>query len=289
MVLLNTAWNHIRRSPYQTFAAVLIVLQTFFVITMFSLIIYVSSKTISYFESVPQVTAFFNNEVKQKDIDSLKKQIEEDGKASSVKFVSKNEALDIYKQQNKEDDPLLLELVTADILPASLEVSAIKIDDLPVISDMLKSSPLVQKVIYQKDVVTTLKSWTDALRKIGIAVVLVLALDSILIMVIIIGMKVAQKKEEIEVVRLLGATNWYVRWPFMFEGIGYGVFGALVGWLLSMGVLWYVTPFLYYFLKGIPVLPIDPLLLVGILGGELVLAVVLGVVSSFLAVLRYLK
>ncbi|MEK7092386.1 MAG: permease-like cell division protein FtsX, partial [Patescibacteria group bacterium] len=206
MVLLNTAWNHIRRSPYQTFAAVLIVLQTFFVITMFSLIIYVSSKTISYFESVPQVTAFFKNEVKQKDIDSLKKQIEEDGKASSVKFVSKNEALDIYKQQNKEDDPLLLELVTADILPASLEVSAIKIDDLPVISDMLKSSPLVQKVIYQKDVVTTLKAWTDALRKIGIAIVLVLALDSILIMVIIIGMKVSQKKEEIEVERLLGAT-----------------------------------------------------------------------------------
>lgn len=289
MVLLNTTWNHIRRSPYQTFAAVLIVLQTFFVITMFSLIVYVSSKTISYFESVPQVTAFFKNEVKQEDIDSLKKQIEDDGKASGVKSVSKNEALDIYKQQNKEDDPLLLELVTADILPASLEVSAIKIDDLPVISDMLKSSPLVQKVIYQKDVVTMLKAWTDALRKIGIAVVLVLALDSILIMVIIIGMKVSQKKEEIEVVRLLGATNWYVRWPFMFEGIGYGVFGALVGWLFSMGVLWYVTPFLYYFLKGIPVLPIDPLLLVSILGGELVLAVVLGVISSFLAVLRYLK
>jgi cell division transport system permease protein len=289
MALYNTTWHHIRRSPYQTFAAVLIILQTFFVISIFSLIIFISSKTISYFESVPQVTAFFKNEVKPEDIDSLKKQVENSGKAAKVKFVSKNEALEIYKQQNKDDDPLLLDLVTADILPASLEVSAIKIDDLPEISDMLQQSPDVQKVIFQKDVVETLRSWTDDLRKIGFVLTSVLALDSILIMMIIIGIKVSQKKEEIEVMRLLGATNWYIRWPFMLEGIAYAVTGAVIGWLLSMGTLIYATPFLSYFLKGVPIFPIDPLLMLGLLGFELLLALLLGIIASFLAVLRYLK
>lgn len=289
MALLNTTWHHIRRSPYQTFAAVLIILQTFFVISIFSLIVYISSGTISYFESVPQVTAFFKADAKQQDIEGLKAQVEATGKASKIKFVSKNEALEIYKQQNKDDDPLLLDLVTADILPASLEVSAVKIDDLASISETLKSSGAVQRVVFQKDVVATLKAWTDALRKIGIVLIGVLALDSILIMVIIIGIKISQKKEEIEVMRLIGATNWYIRWPFMLEGITYGIGGAVIGWIFSMATLWYATPFLHYFLKGIPVLPINPLLLVGLLGLEIVLAIVLGVISSFLAVLRYLK
>lgn len=289
MPLLNTTWNHIRRSPYQTFAAVLIIFQTFFVISIFALIIYVSSKTISYFESVPQVTAFFKNEANQEDIDALKSQIEGNEKVAKVKFISKNEALEIYKQQNKDDDPLLLDLVTADILPASLEVSANKIDDLSEISEVLKQSPNVQKVVFQKDVVATLRAWTNALRKIGVVLIAVLALDSILIMVIIIGIKISQKKEEIEVMRLLGATNWYIRWPFMLEGISYGLVGALIGWLFSMGAYLYATPYLHYFLKGIPVLPIDPLLLVGLLGVEFLLAIVLGFISSFLAVLRYLK
>ncbi len=288
MAVLKTTWHHVRRSPYQTFAAILIMTLTFFVVSVFTFVIYGSSRIITYFESKPQVTAFFKDEAKPENIDALKDQLKNSGKVEKIKFVSKNEALHIYKEQNK-NDPLLLELVTADILPASLEISAINIQDLSAISDMLKNSSYVQEVIFQKDVVATLTSWTAALRKIGLGLITVLLAVSIFITGTIIGIKISQKKEEIEIMRLLGATYWYIRWPFILEGIFYSFCGSLVGWALASILLWLSTPALNSFLKGIPLLPIDPILLLILLGVEFLLALFLGMFASFLAVLRYLK
>ena len=285
---MKTTWTNIRRSPYQAFAAILIMMLTFLVISFFTFLIGGSSKIVNYFESKPQVTAFFKNEAKQGDINKLENDLQSSGKIASVKYVSKDEALKIYREQNK-NDPLLLDLVTADILPASLEISSLKIEDLSGISDTLKNSPIVQEVVFQKDVVSSLTSWTSALRKIGIALIITLSLVSMFIMVTIIGIKISQKKDDIEIMRLIGATNWYIRWPFIFEGMFYGAIGAFLGWLISSLALWYATPFLSSFLRGIPILPVSPVVLFELLAAELVLAAFLGAFSSFLAVLRYLK
>lgn len=288
MKFLKTTWHHVRRSPYQAFAAIFIITQTFFVVTMFTFVIFGSAKILAYFESLPQVTAFFKNEAKQQDIDIIKKQLEGTGIVSKIHFVSKKEAMAIYKEQNK-NDPLLLDLVTADILPSSLEISTKKIDDLSVVSEVLKKSTIVKEVIFPKDVISRLSEWTKALRKIGIVLIAVLGIDSIFIMAIIISIRISQKKEEIEIMRLIGATGGFIRLPFLFEGVLYGVIGAFIGWILGIGALIYATPFLSSFLSGIPIFPASPLFLIEVLGGELILAVFLGIFSSSLAVLRYLK
>lgn len=284
----KTAWKNIRRSPYQALAAILIMTLTFLAISFFIFLLVGSSQIINYFESKPQVTAFFKNEAKQSDINALENKLSDTGKVSSVNFVSKEEALKIYKEQNK-NDPLLLDLVTADVLPASFEISAVRIEDLGSISDMLKKSPIVSDVIYQKDVVSTLTSWTNAIRKIGISLIVLLSLVSVFIMATIIGIKISQKKEDIEIMRLIGATPWYIRWPFISEGAFYGTVGAVIGWIMATGALLYATPFLESFLKGIPVLPVSFVNLLMLLALELVFAVFLGVISSFIAVFRYLK
>lgn len=288
MRALKTAWKHVRRTPYQAFAAVLIITQAFVVISLFTFLILGSARIIAYFESKPQVIAFFRDEAKQEDIDQLKRTIEETGKVAKIKFVSKHEALKIYQEQNK-DNPLLLDLVTADYLPSSLDISTSKIEDLSSVFDILKSSPIVKEAAFQKDVVATLTSWTNAIRKIGIVLIGVLAIDSIVIMVIIIGIKISKRREEIEIVRLLGATSWYVRWPFLYEGIFYGLCGAFVGWMLASVGLLYSIPFLSQFLGAIPLFPIPPLFFLLLLGVELCLAIILGSIASFIAVLRYLK
>lgn len=288
MKFFKTAWKNIRRSPYQAIAAIFIMTLTFLAFSLFSIIFYGSAKVVNYFESKPQVTAFFKDEAKQADIDALSKDLTKSGLVSSVKFVSKDEALKIYKDQNK-NDPLLLDLVTADILPSSLEISTYKIEDLSVASDTLKKSSIVQEVVFQKDVVSTLTSWTNALRKVGVFVVSLLAITSIFIMVIIIGIKVSQKREDIETMRLIGASSWYVRWPFIIEGVFYGVVGALIGWIVSAGITFWASPHFSSFLKGIPVLPLSPVFLLELLLIEILFAILLGTLSSFLAVFRYLK
>jgi cell division transport system permease protein len=285
---IKNSWKNIRRSPYQAFAAIMIMTLTFLTISFFTFLLLGSSKIVSFFESKPQVTAFFKNEAKQADIDSLRNSLKGNDRIASVKFVSKEEALNIYKEQNK-NDPLLLDLVTADILPSSLEISAVKIEDLTEISETLKTSPIVQEVIFQKDVVATLTSWTSALRTIGIVLVVVLSLVSVFIMVTIIGIKISQRKEDIEIMKLIGATSWHIRWPFIYEGIFYGVAGAFIGWVFSSAVLLYATPFLSSFLKGIPIFPVPYLFFAALLGIEILIAIILGAFSSFMAVLRYLK
>jgi len=288
MKTFETTWRNIRRSPYQAIAAVFVMTLTFLFISFFTFLLFGSSKAIGYFESRPQVTAFFKNEVKQSDIDNLKNELMATNKVANIKFVSKENALKIYKEQNK-NDPLLLELVTADILPASLEISTVKIESLSEINNMFKDSPLVSEVVFQKDVVSVLTSWTNALRGIGLGLIIVSSLVSIFIMVIIIGVKISQKKGDIEIMRLIGAERWYVRWPFILEGIFYGVAGAVLGWLISAGTLWYATPFLVSFLKGMSIFPISLVFLFELLGIEILVAIILGTLSSFLAVLRYLK
>lgn len=285
---LTTTWHNIRRSPYQAFAAISIMTLTFLVISFFTFIILGSSKIISYFESVPQVTAFFKNDAKQANMDSLKKQLLATGKIAKLDFISKKDALKIYQEQNKNDQ-LLLELVNEDILPPAFRISTNDISDLPGIYAILKSSPGIDNVIFQKDVISRLESWTNALRRIGLSLAIVLSLFSTYIMVIIIGIKISQKREDIDIMRLLGATKWYISFPFIFEGITYGLIGAFIGWVISSLTLLYATPALVSFLQGIPLLPVSPIFLLELLGVEMLLAIILGAFSSFLAVLRYLK
>lgn len=281
-------WNHIRRSPYQALAAILIMTLTFLAVSVFTILIIGSSKVITYFESKPQVTAFFKDDAKQDAIESLKADLAATGKVSSMKFVSKDAALKIYREQNK-NDPLLLELVTADVLPSSLEISANNLQDLPDLSVYLKENGSVQEVVYQKDVVAALTTWTNAIRIIGILLIGLLSLVSIFIMSIIIGMKISHKKDEIEIMQLIGATKWYISNPFVLEGIFYGMVGAFVGWFVTSAVLLATTPLLETFLRGIPVVPAPWWFYAALLGGELVLAVILGIFSSILAVMRYIK
>lgn len=193
MSYLKTTWKNIRRSPYQALAAILIMTLTFLTISFFTFLLVGSTKIVNYFESKPQVTAFFKNGTKQDDINQLENKLQSTGKIASIKFVSQDEALKIYQQQNK-NDPLLLDLVTADVLPSSFEISTVKIEDMGTISNMLTKSSIVSDVIYQKDVVSTLTSWTSAIRKLGIALIVLLSLVSIFIMATIIGIKISQKK-----------------------------------------------------------------------------------------------
>jgi len=277
-----------RRNPYQSIAAVFIMVVTFLAISVFAFIVFGSSVVIKHFESKPQVTAFFKADVTQANVDQLQNSLRQTGQVASMKYVSKKDALQIYKEQNR-NDPLLLDLVTEDILPASLEISTTDLKDLGSVSDTLKGSPYIDKVAYQKDIVASLTNLTNLIRFIGITLIIVLALVSIFIMMTVIGFKVSQKKDEIEIMKLLSATNWYIRWPFILEGISYGVVGTLLGWFIASAGLMYATPYLESFLRGIPLFPVSFLFLIGLLAIELFIAVVLSVLASSLAVRRYLK
>lgn len=288
MKTVKSSWRHIRRSPYQSLAAIFITMITFFAISFFCFLVFGSSVIVNYLESRLEVVAFFKDEAKQSDINVLRKSIEDSGVVAQMKFVSKKDALAKYRAQNK-DDPVLLELVTEDILPASLEVSTKKIQDLSPVASKLQGSTLVTLVRYPKDVASTLSKWVNAIKIVGAVFISVLTAESIFIIISIIGFKISQKREEIEIMRLLSATDWYIRWPFILEGIFYAAIGTVLGWATAAAGLWYATPYLQPFLKGIPLLPFSPIFLLELFAGELLISIIIGIFASSVAVLRYLK
>jgi len=277
-----------RRSPYQALAATLIMFLTFFLATVFVLTAGGFQVVLRYFETRPQVTAFLKDETTLEQVDTIKARLAQTGKVKEVKYISKEEALVIYREQNK-NDPLLLEMVTANILPASLEVATKDIAFLPEVAQILKSEPGVEEVVFQEDVVRALHNWTSTLRKIGIGLIGALGLVSLLIILVIIGMKITLRKEEIEILQLIGASPWYIRAPFVFEGMFYGIVGAITAWGISYLLLLYATPFIVKFLSGIPILPVPILFMLSLLGIEILSGIVIGSLGSLLAVRRYLK
>jgi len=286
MTKLKTALKHIRRSPYQSIAAVFMTTVTFLIISIFTLAILGTHTLLTYFESRPQVTAFFQDSATSEQVDSLRTQIKDAISTESITYIGKEEALAIYQDQNK-DNPLLLEMVTADILPASLEVSARSVDDLESIAVIMQDKEYIEEVIYQKDIIDTIKTWVNGVRISGITLSALLLFASLTTIVIILGLKFTARRLEINTLSLLGATPWYIRSPFVIEGVIYSVMGAFLGWGIAYLALLYLTPNLVEFLQGITIFPIPYWIMLTILGGEFLLGLVLGSLASLIATRRY--
>ncbi|MBI3559947.1 hypothetical protein HY087_02365 [Candidatus Gottesmanbacteria bacterium] len=297
MTSLTTAWKHMRRSPYQAMAAILSMFLTLLLAGLFFLATVASYFILHYFESKPQITVYFQDKTSQEAIHKLENDLTATAKTASIKYISKDDALAIYREQNKKD-PLLLEMVTADILPASVEVSATDPKFLSDLEAVIKNAEGVEEVVYQRDVVETLISWTNAIRWVGGSLAGLLAVDSILIVTTIIGMKIALKKQEVEILNLVGASPWYIRAPFLLEGGLYGLFGAGIASVIIAGLTLWLYPFLLVYLGVVPAIggvlsePNSAAFLLsasGFFGGLAGIGFLLGSIGSLVAVERYLK
>lgn len=285
---IEYAKRNIRRTPFQATAAVMVMFLTFFSLLTFIQMAAGSQATLRYFESKPQVIAFFKEGTTDQDIQAIENALFQESRITNTKYVSKEDALQVYRDKNK-NDPALLELVTANILPASLEVSTQSPEDLAPIADILKDEPVVSEVIVPEDVIATLTSLTWIIRVVGLATVGFLMIFALLVIIMIIGFKIRLKRGEIEIMRLLGASPSFIRNPFILEGIFYGVAGAISAWIVSWGLLWYFTPFLQGYLGEIKLLPPDPLFMLILLVSVVIIALTIGGLGSFGAVKRYLK
>lgn len=288
MSSLQTTTRHIRRSPFHATGAILVLSFTFYLFSRFVLESAAIHQLFSHFASLPQAVAFFKDGTSDEEIASLKKSLEMTGKVKTIAIVSKQEALKIYQEQNK-NDPLLLEMVTADILPTSLEVSAVAPDALTDLAQIMKNNQSVEDLSFNEDVTQRLNEWKESIQTTGLIRLGVFTVSAAVIVVMVISLKVANKKPEFEILKLLGATRSYIVAPFLLEGMFYGVVGALIGWGLAYLELLYSTPLLLDLFKDISLLPAPLWFMLSLLGSQAVLGLVVGLLASAFAARRFLK
>lgn len=288
MSAVKTALTSLRRSPYQSILAVSVMTILFFVANLFALSLLGAEQILRFFETRPQVIAFFLPQVADEVITNAANAMKSKSYVAEVRVVTKNQALELYQKDN-QDNPLLLELVTADILPASLEVSARQAGDLNQIKQDLKAQNGIDEVTFQDDVLSSLLQWTKSLRIAGIFVVSVLGVTAFLTIVVLVSMKTITRKKAVSIMQIIGATNGYILAPFVTEGLLYGLTGGLLGWSLMVGVLLYATPWLSSFLGGIVSFPISFQILLICLGVSALAGSTIGSLASLVAARRLLR
>lgn len=286
---LKTTWHHIRRSPFQSLIAAIVMVLSFFFISLFAIINSGLSSVLSYFETKPEITLFLKDGLEKTTVEDVQKDLSSYQGIKEINFISKEKALSIYKDQNK-GNPLLTEMVTASILPASFEIT---VSDPKILEQIYQNystkTNVIDEIIYQKDIIQSLLDWTSATRKIGIAIILIISLISFLTIITIIGMKITNRKDEIKISRLIGASNFYVKKPFLLEGIIYGIVGSLVGFIFSFLIALISQKTINAFFQPVVFIDLNVNFYLILLVSEIFVGTLLGFLASWIGVKRYIK
>ncbi|MFV1917289.1 MAG: cell division protein FtsX [Patescibacteria group bacterium] len=296
---LKTAWHNIRRSPFQALAAVFILAVTFFVATILSIIIYASGQALNYFETRPQVIAFLKDDVTAEQVSSLQAKLIADSRVKDVHYVSREEALEIYKAATS-DNPLLSELVSPTIFPASLEFSLKDLSFADSVIGEIQEEEIVDQVGFTasigfgreniQGVVDRLRAITFYIRVGGGAFAGLLVGTSFLVLLVIISIRMSTRRQEVEILDLIGATPGFIRSPIIAEALIYAFVGVLIGWAASLVLVLYATPSVISYFGEIPVIPKDTLRLMYLFGVvlaiELAVGFLLALAGSLFAVSR---
>ena len=168
---------------------------------------------------------FMNPNATEQQINGVRDQLQADKQVRSFKYITKDQALDLYRHYTK-DQPALSDDVTADILPSSFRVAP---TDPKLTRSMLakyNTQPGVDESVTADKAISQLITITNFLRYMFLAIALVLIASSLFLIVNTIRLATFARRREIEVMKLVGASNWFVRVPFMAEGLVQGVIGA---------------------------------------------------------------
>ncbi|HOX96155.1 MAG TPA: permease-like cell division protein FtsX [Candidatus Woesebacteria bacterium] len=300
-MIMKTAIRNIRRSPYQALSAIFIVSLTIFIVGIFSLVTVASQQILNNFETRPQIIAYLKDGHTTEQVGGLISSLNTTEGVKKAVYISKEDALKLYKE-SVGNDPVLLGtvtdwgIVTADILPASVEITATNPDAFKSIAVTLEKSDIVsvtpqgnKEIDYPQDVITELTKWTNAIRIGGLALVIALTLVAILTIMATISMKISSRRFEISTFKLMGAKNMYIIKPYLQESIVYGLIGSIVGWLGCFIIVLYSTPFLAPRIGSIISFPIPFTYILILFGGMLVFGLLISFLSSLFAATRFVN
>jgi cell division transport system permease protein len=302
--LFKVTSNNVKRNKWLTISTVFVTVVVFTLSSIFISLSILTQKSVDYYEQKAQVIVFFKKGTSESDIFTFRDSIYNGDLIESIQYVSQEQALDIYKK-DFADNPDLISTVTADSLPASLEVRAKNINSLLLVIDNInkakETNASVDEVMYFRDVVENMRT-LSVIIKVGSAILItIMTLVTISLIRVTIGFNIKLHQEEIKIMHLVGSSDKFIRTPFLLEGTFYGFIGGLLAAVLIL-LPWYViiyytagTDFAYWihqmfrdfnvpFLVEINLAFILIYFLIHIITGSL-----LGFLSSYSAVRKYLR
>jgi cell division transport system permease protein len=290
-------FTSLRRNFLMFFTAITTVAITLFIVGLFLILIFDVQGILTSIKSQVEVAVYLKENVTDELKSYLENEIKSWDEISEVKYVSKDQALEKFKKENEGSE--ILKEIQGNPLPASFELklkSPEKVEQVA-LRFMDKSGNYIEgvdEVIYGQNYVQKLFSITAIAGTIAFLIIVVLLLAAIVLIFNTIRLSVHARRKEIEVMKLVGATNWFVRLPFLFEGF----FEGFVGSLISVIILYFLSN--YLLIRGekaiVDTMHIKDLAILGnnniivyIYAGLIILGGLIGIFSSGFALKRYIK
>jgi cell division transport system permease protein len=284
---MSRAWQGFWRNAVMSLAATATMILMLLLLAGFWIIQTGLLAGLQFTEQKVEVVAYLQTNATDTQVTELQAKLKAMPEVASVAYVSRDEALVRFREsmaaQGRED---LTRYLDNNPLYASLEVKMVNPSQVRVVGDALRGDPSVRNVINIEDLVERVLTVTSILRTVGTVVLVIVGVIALFIIINTIRLAVLARAEEIEVMRLVGASDAFIRWPFVFEGAFVGFLGSVVTLIILLAVADPLSAFMADFFRVLP-------LQFGSLTRDLVALVMgagvgLGILGSWLSVRTYL-
>lgn len=296
--LIKSGVTNFFRNIWVSIAATSMVAITLFIISTMIILYTLATLAIqNSTDKVGVVTAYFNDTTTDKEMANVQAEVEALSGVKFATFTSREQAKLLFIQRHQNDSALLEtlgEFTSAENpIPASIAIRANTLDDYASIYSTLKSdryTPYFQTIRDNQKVIDKLHKIIDFITKFGLLLAGIFIVVTIMVTFNTIRLTIYNRREEVEIMRLVGATNWYIRWPFMIEGIMYGLFATVIVSMIVLALLILLSSRIEQFLS-ISSLGTSLIKAVfwKILLTNLIASIGLSLVASTIAIRRYLR
>ncbi len=294
--IIKAGWLSFWRNKWLSSATVSIMTLTILGISSLLLINVLVDSLIVNLEDKIDISVYFNLGAEEEEITEVREELARLDEVRSVEYVSREMALGRFKEKHQGNEVLIQSLEELDNNPleASLNIKAQQASQYGVIVDFLNKGQygkVIDKINYfeNESVIARLSGITSNIRQVGLVVFGILAVVAVLVAFNTIRLTIYNSRKEIKIMQLVGASNWFVRGPFVVEGALYGVVSALLSMLILYPLLWYVSPKIDSYLPGTNLFSFLQVNFFALLLFQVGIGIILGTVSSLIAVRRYLE
>lgn len=294
-VFKNGAINFYRNGWLST-ATISVMVLTLFVVSSLMVMSVITAVAVETLQNKIDITVYFSKDAEESKILNITEELKQLEVVKDIDYISKEDALSKFKERHKNNSLLLQSLSELDDNPLQSSIN-IKANDPSNFANIVsflesgQSKDLIDKINYYENqtMINRLTGFIGKVRQIGLGLIIVFSAIAFLVSFNTVRVAIYTAREEISIMRLVGASNWFIRGPFLVEGLLYGLIATVITVILFYPVLSFAAPYVDAFLPSADIYNYFKANLFQFLGIILALGVSLGIVSSFIAIRRYLR
>lgn len=285
---IKAAFASLRHNGLMSIASVTTVALSLLILGLFLVMVLNLNYMASTLESKVQISVYLDDQLTADQITELGQKITTTAGVEQAIFISKAEALSRFRERLGEQQGILTTLGETNPLPNAYEVKVDKPDRVRDVAQQINTYDGVENAKYSQGVVDRLFALTRMVRLIGLALIVFLALAALFIIANTIRITVFARRKEIGIMKYVGATDWFIRWPFLIEGMTLGFTGSLIAVLLLFQAYSTITSRIHETLAFLPIIPKQPFLLfISLL--IILIGTLIGAAGSTISLKRFLK